>query len=37
MRWLAPQQRERIVTAEFYQLLQEHVTRRFLAQRRGAA
>ena len=30
MRWLLPDQRERIQTPEFYQLLQTHVTRRYL-------
>jgi integrase/recombinase XerD len=29
--WLLPEQRERVETPEFFQLLQQHVTRRFLA------
>jgi hypothetical protein len=36
LRWLTPEQRERIESPEFYRLLQEHVSRRFLAERRGA-
>ena len=36
MRWLLPDQRERIQTPEFYQLLQTHVTRRYLALTRTA-
>ena len=31
MRWLLPEQRERIQTSDFYQLLQTHVTRKYLA------
>ncbi len=31
MLWLTPEQRERIQEAAFYKLLQEQVTRRFLA------
>jgi hypothetical protein len=31
MLWLTPEQRERIEEANFYQLLQTHVTRKFLA------
>jgi hypothetical protein len=31
MRWLTPEQRERIQSPEFYQLLQTHVTRKYLA------
>ena len=31
MRWLLPEQRERIQTPEFFQLLQTHVTRKYLA------
>ncbi len=30
LRWLTPQQRERIESAEFYELLQREITRRFL-------
>ena len=33
LRWLTPEQRERIESAEFYQLLQHHVTKQFLAGR----
>ena len=32
MRWLTPPQRERVESAEFYQLLQDQITRRFLSQ-----
>lgn len=35
LRWLTPAERERVESAEFYQLLQQHVTRRFLASRVG--
>lgn len=31
LRWLLPEQRERVETPEFFQLVQEHVTRRYLA------
>ncbi len=31
MRWLLPEQRERIQSPDFYQLLQTHVTRKYLA------
>jgi hypothetical protein len=31
LRWLLPEQRERVATPEFFKLLQEHVTRRYLA------
>jgi integrase/recombinase XerD len=31
MRWLTPQQRERVETPEFFQLVQAHVTRKYLA------
>ena len=31
MRWLLPEQRERIQSPEFFQLLQTHVTRKYLA------
>jgi hypothetical protein len=31
MRWLLPQQRERIQSPEFFRLLQTHVTRKYLA------
>jgi len=34
--WLTPQQRQRVESAVFYKLLQEHVSRRFLAGRSGA-
>ncbi len=33
LRWLTPAERERVESAEFYRLLQEHVTSRFLASR----
>jgi hypothetical protein len=29
--WLLPEQRERVETPEFFQLVQQHVTRRYLA------
>ena len=29
--WLLPEQRERVESAEFYQLLQTYITRRYLA------
>ena len=29
--WLLPEQRERVESPEFYQLLQTHITRRYLA------
>ena len=32
MRWLLPEQRERMQSPEFFQLVQAHVTRKFLAQ-----
>ena len=32
LRWLTPPQKERIVSAEFYQLLQEQITRGFVEQ-----
>ena len=35
LRWLTPQQRERIESADFYRLLQEHLTRRYLAMGSG--
>ena len=31
LRWLTPQERERIESPQFYQLLQEHLTRKFLS------
>ena len=31
MRWLLPEQRERIQSPDFFQLLQKHVTRKYLA------
>ena len=31
MRWLLPEQRERIQSPDFFQLLQTHVTRKYLA------
>jgi hypothetical protein len=31
--WLLPEQRERVETPEFFQLVQQHVTRRYLAMR----
>ena len=31
MRWLTPEQRERMQSPDFYQLLQTHVTRKYLA------
>ena len=36
MRWLLPEQRERIQSPEFFQLLQAHVTRKYLALARAA-
>ena len=33
LRWLTPAERERVESAEFYRLLQQHVTSRFLASR----
>ena len=36
MRWLTPEQRERIETAEFFQLVQTHVTKKYLALRKSA-
>ncbi len=35
LRWLSREQRERIETPEFYGLLQDHVTRRYLAVKSG--
>ena len=37
MRWLMPEQRERIQSPDFYQLLQTHVTRKYLAARAATA
>ncbi len=37
MSWLDPEQRERVQTPEFFQLVQTHVTRKYLALRRVAA
>ena len=34
--WLTPPQRERIESPEFYQLLQQHVGRKYLAMKPGA-
>ena len=31
LRWLTPVERERVESAQFYQLLQQHVTHRYLA------
>jgi len=31
LRWLTPEERERLESPEFYLLLQEHLTRRFLS------
>ncbi len=31
LRWLLPEQRERVESPQFYQLLQEHISRRYLA------
>ena len=36
MRWLVPEQRERMQSPDFYQLLQTHVTRKYLALRPAA-
>ncbi len=36
MRWLTPEQRERMQSPDFYQLLQTHVTRKYLALARAA-
>ncbi len=36
MRWLLPEQRERIQSPEFFQLLQTHVTRKYLGLARAA-
>ena len=33
MRWLVPEQRERMQSPDFYQLLQTHVTRKYLGPR----
>ena len=33
LRWVKPAQRERIESPEFYELLQKHITHRFLAER----
>ena len=35
MRWLLPEQRERIESPEFFQLVQAHVTRKYLALKPG--
>ncbi len=34
--WLRPEQRERIASTDFYQLLQREITRRYLALKRPA-
>ncbi len=36
MRWLVPEQQERMQSPDFYQLLQTHVTRKYLALRPAA-
>ena len=36
LRWLTPPERERIESAEFYQLIQRHVSHRFLAWKAAA-
>ena len=37
LRWLEPEQRERVETPEFFQLLQTHVTRKYLALKPAAS
>ena len=37
LRWLLPKQRERVESPEFFQLLQTHLARRYLALKTGAS
>lgn len=37
LNWLTHEQRERLESAQFYQLLQEHVARKFLARKIGTS
>ena len=37
LRWLSQAERERIESPEFYQLLQEHISRRYLALKTGSS